>query len=290
MLEDGKIELDEIAVVLLDLGMIIAGLALLGKLKTVYGWLRAIGGAVTFVGKTILLAIGGDSLAKAALLAMGKLLLVAWVALKGIAIIFENVVGWANKSISPLQAFFGILKGIALVIMAIMALLQQWHSVAIAGAVLVAAGIAEAAVKHSSKGSNETPTQEKKTELELEVTNEIESMDKTIASTVASLDFKYMANGGYPDKGLFVMNDGNSAEMFGTINGKAAVVNNQEIASALAQAMTPLLGSVVSAVENVAASDRPIILNVDSRQMARANQKGSQKLGYNQIGGEFANV
>ena len=86
------------------------------------------------------------------------------------------------------------------------------------------------------------------------------------------------------------MNDGNSAEMFGSINGKTAVVNNQEIASALAQALMPMLGSVVTAVENVAANDRPIILNVDSRQMARANQKGSQKLGYNQIGGEFANV
>ena len=98
------------------------------------------------------------------------------------------------------------------------------------------------------------------------------------------------ANGGYPSKGLFLMNEGNSAEMVGSIGGKTAVVNNEQIASALAQALAPMLGSVVTAVENVAANDRPIVLNVDSRQMARANQKGSQKLGYNQIGGEFANV
>jgi hypothetical protein len=78
--------------------------------------------------------------------------------------------------------------------------------------------------------------------------------------------------------------------MVGSIGGKTAVVNNEQIASALAQALSPLLGTVVTAVENVAANDRPIVLNVDSRQMARANQKGSQKLGYNQIGGEFANV
>ena len=86
------------------------------------------------------------------------------------------------------------------------------------------------------------------------------------------------------------MNEGNSAEMFGSIGGRSAVVNNEEIASALATALTPLLGTVVNAIEDVAGTDRPIILNVDSREMARANQTGNRKLGYNQIGGEFANV
>lgn len=291
MLEDGKIELDEIAVVLLDLGMIIAGLALLGKLKTVYGWLKALGSEIVFVGKMIVMAIGGDSLAQAALLSLLKILMKVFGFISiivGTFEIFKNIKGWIDGTIPPLQALFGILKGIALVVMGIMALIGNWAGVAIAGTALVAAGIAESVVKNNSK-DGET-TDEKKTEMEIEVTNEISSMDKAISSTVDKLSVKTYANGGYPSRGLFVMNDGNSAEMFGSINGKAAVVNNQEIASALAQAMTPLLGSVVNAVENVAASDRPIILNVDSRQMARANQKGSQKLGYNQIGGEFANV
>lgn len=113
---------------------------------------------------------------------------------------------------------------------------------------------------------------------------------KRILNNTYAMPYTAHANGGYPSKGLFLMNEGNSAEMLGSIGGKTAVVNNEQIASALAQALTPLLGTVVSAVENVAANDRPIVLNVDSRQMARANQKGSQKLGYNQIGGEFANV
>lgn len=98
------------------------------------------------------------------------------------------------------------------------------------------------------------------------------------------------ANGGYPNKGVFLMNEGNSAEMLGTINGRTAVANNDQIAGALANALAPLLGSVVSAVENVAGSDRPIVLYADSREIARASQKGSKKLGYNPIGGEFANV
>lgn len=111
-----------------------------------------------------------------------------------------------------------------------------------------------------------------------------------IINNTYALPTQSYANGGYPSQGMFLMNEGSSAEMLGTINGRTAVVNNEEISSALAQAMTPLLNNVVSAVQNIAANDRPIVLNVDSRQMARANQKGSQKLGYNQIGGEFANV
>lgn len=98
------------------------------------------------------------------------------------------------------------------------------------------------------------------------------------------------ANGGYPNKGMFLMNEGSSAEMIGTINGRTAVANNEQIAGALASALAPLLGTVVTAVENVAGSERPIILYADSREIARASQSGSKKLGYNQIGGEFANV
>ena len=291
-LADGKIQLHELDDILVAIGVTIAGLALMGKLKTVVGWLIALKGWVVNVGRAVVAAIGGNSAAQSALVLLTKNLRIAfgWISiLVGAFEIFENIKGWIDGTIPPLQALFGILKGIALVVMGIAAVLHKWHAVAIAGGFLAAAGIAEAITESSYKKKNDTEKKDK-SELEVEIKNEIYAMDEAIASTVSSLDFKYMANGGYPDKGLFLMNDGNSAEMFGSINGKAAVVNNQEIASALAQAMTPLLGSVVTAVENVAASDRPIILNVDSRQMARANQKGSQKLGYNQIGGEFANV
>ena len=115
-----------------------------------------------------------------------------------------------------------------------------------------------------------------------------EERQKLISGNVYAT--KNYASGGYPNKGMFVMNEGSSTEMLGSINGRTAVVNNNEIASALAQALAPMLGSVVTAVENVASNDRPIILNVDSRQVARTNTIGNQKLGYNQIGGEFANV
>ena len=204
--------------------------------------------------------------------------------------IFKNIAGWVNGTIPPLQALFGILKGIALVVMGIMAMLGNWAGVGVAAIALLAAGVTERAVKTAESQKTSKGDDEQKTKLEVDLKTEISSVDKAINSTVEKLNVKTFANGGYPEKGLFVMNEGNSTEMLGSINGKSAVVNNQEIASALAQALAPMLGSVVTAVENVAASDRPIVLNVDSRQMARANQKGSQKLGYNQIGGEFANV
>lgn len=292
-LEDGDIKLYEIDDILVGLGVTIAGLALMGKLKTVVGWLITLKTWIVDVGKAIVAALGGNSAAISALTFLLNTLKVifSWLSIiTGTFEIFKNVAGWINGTIPPLQALFGILKGIALIVIGIMALIGNWGGVAIAAAALVAAGVAESAVKNSQSKKEAEITEEKKKNYEIEVETELTSADKAINSTIQKLNFKTYANGGYPSKGLFVMNDGNSAEMFGSINGKSAVVNNQEIASALAQAMTPLLGSVVSAVENVAASDRPIILNVDSRQMARANQKGSQKLGYNQIGGEFANV
>jgi hypothetical protein len=118
----------------------------------------------------------------------------------------------------------------------------------------------------------------------------ISGMSESERRNIISGTAPRFANGGYPSKGVFLMNEGNSAEMLGTINGRTAVANNDQIAGALANALAPLLGSVVSAVENVAGSDRPIVLYADSREIARASQKGSKKLGYNPIGGEFANV
>ena len=118
----------------------------------------------------------------------------------------------------------------------------------------------------------------------------VSSMSATERKEIISGNIRGFASGGYPNKGVFLMNEGNSAEMLGTINGRTAVANNDQIAGALSNALAPLLGTVVTAVENVAGSDRPIVLYADSREIARASQKGSKKLGYNPIGGEFANV
>lgn len=293
MMEDGEIELHEIVDVLIGLGETIIGLALLGKLKTLVAWLITTVEWITFIGKTIVLAIGGNSAAIGALKALLSMLknVFAWVSIIiGGFEIFRNIKGWVDGTIPPLQALFGILKGVALVLMGIMTLLGNWGGVAAATALLVTAGIAESVVKKSSQKNNKETTEEEKIDLEVKLETEISSIDKTIESTFQKLNVKTYANGGYPNKGLFMMNEGNSAEMLGTINGRTAVVNNDQIAGALANALTPLLGSVVTAVENVAASDRPIVLYADSREIARASQKGSKKLGYNPIGGEFANV
>lgn len=293
MMEDGEIELHEIVDVLLGLGETIVGLMLLTKLKTLVAWIIVAKNWIVDVGKAIVLAIGGNSAAASALtFLLGKLKTIfAWVSIiVGAFEIFKNIQGWIDGTIPPLQALFGILKGIALVVIGIMALIGNWAGVAAATAALVAAGIAESAVKKSSQKNNKETTDNEKAKLEVELETEISSIDKTINSTLQKINVQSYANGGYPSKGLFMMNEGNSAEMLGTINGRTAVVNNDQIAGALANALAPLLGTVVTAVENVAASDRPIVLYADSREIARASQKGSRKLGYNPIGGEFANV
>ena len=293
MMEDGEIELHEIVDVLLSLGETIVGLMLLTKLKTLVAWVTVLKTWIIDVGTAIKLALGGSSAAASALTFLLNKLKVIFAVVSmivGVFEIFKNIQGWIDGTIPPLQALFGILKGVALVLIGIMSLLGRWGAVAAATATLVAAGIAESAIKKSSQNNNKETTEEEKVDLEVKLETEISSIDKTIESTFQKLNVKTYANGGYPNKGLFMMNEGNSAEMLGTINGRTAVVNNDQIAGALANALTPLLGSVVTAVENVAASDRPIVLYADSREIARASQKGSKKLGYNPIGGEFANV
>jgi hypothetical protein len=292
-MEDGQLELHEIVDILIGLGETIVGLMLLTKLQTLVAWIIVAKNWIVDVGKAIVLAVGGNSAAASALTFLLNTLktIFAWVSvIIGGFEIFKNIKGWINGTISPLQALFGVLKGVALVVLGIMALIGNWAGVAAATAALVAAGIAESAVKKSSQKSDKETTNEDKDKLEIELETEISGIDKTINSTLQKISVQSYANGGYPNKGLFMMNEGNSAEMLGTINGRQAVVNNDQIAGALANALTPLLGSVVTAVENVAASDRPIVLYADSREIARASQKGSRKLGYNPIGGEFANV
>lgn len=77
------------------------------------------------------------------------------------------------------------------------------------------------------------------------------------------------ASGGYPSSGsLFVAGENNGIETLGTIGGRTAVVNRDQIASALAQAIRPMIGN--------RQESETIQVNtyLDSQVVARANAKG----------------
>ena len=194
-LEDGKIELNELDDILVGIGVTIAGLALMGKIKTIIGWLVALKTWVWNVAIAIKAALGGSSAAASALVfLLNKLKMIfSWISIIiGAFEIFKNIAGWIDGTISPLQALFGILKGIALIVMGIMALIGNWIGFGIATAAFIAAGIAESTVKNSSKKSEQETTIEKKTELEVEVETELVSADKAISSTIEKLKLMLM--------------------------------------------------------------------------------------------------
>lgn len=80
------------------------------------------------------------------------------------------------------------------------------------------------------------------------------------------------ASGGYPDTGdLFIANE-SGAEMVGSLNGRTAVANNQQIASAIAQALRPMLGG------GGGTTTTNVNVQMDSRTVARASLKGQRAM------------
>lgn len=81
------------------------------------------------------------------------------------------------------------------------------------------------------------------------------------------------AQGGFPSVGdLFLANE-HSMEMMGTLGGRPAVVNNEQIASALAKALNPMLAQSNSGEETINAN-----IYLDSAVVARATAKGQRAM------------
>ena len=79
------------------------------------------------------------------------------------------------------------------------------------------------------------------------------------------------AMGGFPQAGSVFIAGEQGAEAVGTINGRTGVANRDQIASAIAMALQPMLGSGGSTTTNVN-------VNMDSRSVARASLKGQRAM------------
>ena len=124
--------------------------------------------------------------------------------------------------------------------------------------------------KSSSSGSSSKST----------LLSAVSSVVKTVGKVLG------FADGGMPpNASLFYANENGAPELIGQIGNRAAVANSQQIVEAVstgvANAVARTLGSQ---------SDRPINLSVqvDSREIARANNQGQRKIGYGIVGGAFA--
>lgn len=85
-------------------------------------------------------------------------------------------------------------------------------------------------------------------------------------------DTTLWASGGYPEAGSVFIAGEAGAEAVGTINGRTGVANRDQIASAIAMALQPMLsGGYGTTTTNV-------MLNMDSRTVARASLKGQRAM------------
>lgn len=81
------------------------------------------------------------------------------------------------------------------------------------------------------------------------------------------------ASGGYPDTGTVFVAGEAGAEAVGTINGRTGVANSDQIASAIAMAMRPMLGQLGSGTQTT-----NVELKLDSATIARASMKGQRAM------------
>lgn len=106
--------------------------------------------------------------------------------------------------------------------------------------------------------------------LEIATYSGTQVLNQTKGKVYASL----YGNGGFPSAGsLFIAGeDGRSSELVGTINGRTGVANSDQIASAIAMAMKPLLaGGNGTQTTNVE-------VKLDSATIARASMKGQRAM------------
>ena len=97
-----------------------------------------------------------------------------------------------------------------------------------------------------------------------------------------SFNVPAFATGGFPEDGLFYANH---SELIGSFNGRTAVANNNQItdgiAQAVSQSLVPILNDIADSSRVTANKDFSV--DIDSREIARANSNGQSKLGRNLI-------
>lgn len=101
-----------------------------------------------------------------------------------------------------------------------------------------------------------------------------------LPASIPKLSVEWYASGGFPTPGqLFIANEPGNPEMIGSIGGRTAVANNEQITEAIAAAV---YNAVVSAQAQQA--DRPIqineTINLDGRAVYRNQRQVEQAQGY----------
>lgn len=106
-----------------------------------------------------------------------------------------------------------------------------------------------------------------------------------LPTKIPKLDVKWYANGGFPNMGdLFFMNEA-GPEMLGSIGGRTAVVNNDQIVAAVSQGV---YAAVVSAMGNTQNSgSQNVNVYLDGKQIYASVKKTERSRGVNLMGSQL---
>ena len=92
-----------------------------------------------------------------------------------------------------------------------------------------------------------------------------------LPATIPHLNISWYAQGGFPDSGELFMARESGPELVGRMGGRNVVANNAQIISGISEGVYE---AVVSAMgQSSGNSDRPIIINLDGKQIARTTTK-----------------
>ena len=100
---------------------------------------------------------------------------------------------------------------------------------------------------------------------------------------VPKVNIPRFATGGFPEDGWFRASHGEIMGQFD--NGKSVVANNNQIVDGIASGVSQANSNVVDMLREVirAIEDKDTTLNIDSREIAKANSKGQSKLGHSLV-------
>ena len=105
----------------------------------------------------------------------------------------------------------------------------------------------------------------------LKIVMEMKNVGQQIMATFMSMAPGFAA-GGFPEDGLFFANHNELVGQFS--NGRTAVANNEQITQGIAQAVAPAVyDAVVSAMQNTQRGSSDVVVNIDGKQVFKADQR-----------------
>lgn len=105
----------------------------------------------------------------------------------------------------------------------------------------------------------------------------VNEMGATKSTTKNKKETRAFADGGFPNAGeLFIAREA-GPELVGSVNGRTAVANNDQIVSAVSAGVSDAVMKVMMATQNTSNADNTFVINLDGEEVGRGIQRAMKK-------------